>query len=946
MFHDFQVEDLHEGLTVIHGPNEAGKSTLLAFVRGVLFGFPDKRAKTGHYPPLAGGKHGGRMTVRTKSGEFVIIRRAGRNLPPSVVLPSGDEGDATTLAALIGSADDQLFRSIFAFSLTELQTLDSLSADGIRDRIFSAGIAGAGRSARDAAAALGTEAVALFRPRGKSALGTLLLELKELDVKIRAAQAQTLDYDKTVERAAALAKQASELRQKLRRARERQARAARLAELWPTWRAAQETRQRLADLGATLPAVDDSETLATEKQSLVQSRALHEDRLAQARDLEPELDEGQLSLARQLRRLGVQSDARRLAAFDLSIPRIEEARGWRTRLEEADQAVQACRSKLATVTQRRDDLLANLRRSEKEHTGTTPPAPAHLEAVERGLRQLRAARGEYQELQSALDGQRLELKRSRAAARTLLADTRWAPPLWLEVVTWLAVAAPIAHTVRFWERQTPWLDVLVALSLLALGYVVHQIRVHAAEHNDDRRQEARELQGAADDLDATIGAKAARLEALSETLAREAQPLSLSPIPTALELEERHDQLAREQQARARFEQVAGRLTEERNRLVQLTRAIGRAEDSLVESQTAQESATAAFTRWKEELEVPGALHPRAVLDFFDAVRAAQQTHQQLEESNRRLGTLRAEIATWENRARSWIGAVAGSAPEDEGPALVEHLNAKTESYAEWRALTQQVQSLEQQLTARAGSDKRARDLTQELGRGRLEAWRKDERLAQDAIHTLEATREEVVRQHENCLTEQSHIESSADLPSLHTDRHALIAEITRALHRWQTITVARALINDTLREFERSRQPAVLTHASELFADITDGRYQAVVAESESARLLALTEQGARRAVEELSRGTAEQLYLCLRLGLAAEFAKRSTELPLVMDDVLVNFDPDRAEATARVLAKAATSQQLLFFTCHPHVRDLLASAAGGGCHVVELPRSGVGAR
>ena len=46
-------------LTVISGANEAGKSTLLSFVRTVLFGFP-LRGAADHYPPLSGGNHGGR----------------------------------------------------------------------------------------------------------------------------------------------------------------------------------------------------------------------------------------------------------------------------------------------------------------------------------------------------------------------------------------------------------------------------------------------------------------------------------------------------------------------------------------------------------------------------------------------------------------------------------------------------------------------------------------------------------------------------------------------------------------------------------------------------------------------------------------------------------------------------------------------------------------------
>ena len=49
-----------------------------------------------------------------------------------------------------------------------------------------------------------------------------------------------------------------------------------------------------------------------------------------------------------------------------------------------------------------------------------------------------------------------------------------------------------------------------------------------------------------------------------------------------------------------------------------------------------------------------------------------------------------------------------------------------------------------------------------------------------------------------------------------------------------------------------------------------------------------------------DLSRGTREQLYLAVRLGLIEEFAQRGTSLPLVLDEILVNFDPERMAAVA----------------------------------------------
>ena len=61
------------------------------------------------------------------------------------------------------------------------------------------------------------------------------------------------------------------------------------------------------------------------------------------------------------------------------------------------------------------------------------------------------------------------------------------------------------------------------------------------------------------------------------------------------------------------------------------------------------------------------------------------------------------------------------------------------------------------------------------------------------------------------------------------------------------------------------------------------------------------------------------------LRLALASSYARRGSPLPLVLDDVLVNFDAERAKAAAAVLRDfAAEGHQLLVFTCHEHIHKL----------------------
>ena len=62
-FSGVEYGPLEGSVTVFYGPNEAGKSTLLEFVRRVLFGFPRRSGRVNAYPAMAGGRYGGRIAI-------------------------------------------------------------------------------------------------------------------------------------------------------------------------------------------------------------------------------------------------------------------------------------------------------------------------------------------------------------------------------------------------------------------------------------------------------------------------------------------------------------------------------------------------------------------------------------------------------------------------------------------------------------------------------------------------------------------------------------------------------------------------------------------------------------------------------------------------------------------------------------------------------------------
>jgi uncharacterized protein YhaN len=75
---------------------------------------------------------------------------------------------------------------------------------------------------------------------------------------------------------------------------------------------------------------------------------------------------------------------------------------------------------------------------------------------------------------------------------------------------------------------------------------------------------------------------------------------------------------------------------------------------------------------------------------------------------------------------------------------------------------------------------------------------------------------------------------------------------------------------------------------------------------------------------VTGMSDGTCDQLYLALRLASLQVWLGSHEPIPLVVDDILMNFDDQRAASTLQLLDNLASQTQILFFTHHQHTLEL----------------------
>jgi hypothetical protein len=155
-----------------------------------------------------------------------------------------------------------------------------------------------------------------------------------------------------------------------------------------------------------------------------------------------------------------------------------------------------------------------------------------------------------------------------------------------------------------------------------------------------------------------------------------------------------------------------------------------------------------------------------------------------------------------------------------------------------------------------------------------------------------------------------------------------LESQLAEMAHQARVLSVTSGVLERVRAAYERDRQPETLLEASEYLSQLTAGRYVRVWTRLGQNVLLVDDADGHSLSIEVLSHGTREQLFLSLRLALVGLFARRGIALPVVLDDVLVNFDAARARAAVQLLHDfSKRGHQVLMLTCHEHIAGLCRS-------------------
>jgi len=180
-------------------------------------------------------------------------------------------------------------------------------------------------------------------------------------------------------------------------------------------------------------------------------------------------------------------------------------------------------------------------------------------------------------------------------------------------------------------------------------------------------------------------------------------------------------------------------------------------------------------------------------------------------------------------------------------------------------------------------------------------------------------------------------LENDRSGAELRFEREQQLSELTSLAEEWFALAWSVNSLEELRIEFEQSHQPPILARAKEYLSRLSGERYDNIWTPMGERTLCVDSADGNTLRIEHLSGGTREQLFLAIRLAMIEHFSNQGVELPIVLDDILVNFDEQRTRAAIEELMRqTGDNQQVLFFTCHQHLAEMFRQR---GVSTVMLP-------
>jgi DNA repair exonuclease SbcCD ATPase subunit len=166
-------------------------------------------------------------------------------------------------------------------------------------------------------------------------------------------------------------------------------------------------------------------------------------------------------------------------------------------------------------------------------------------------------------------------------------------------------------------------------------------------------------------------------------------------------------------------------------------------------------------------------------------------------------------------------------------------------------------------------------------------------------------------------------IRAIGDPVILGSEQKTAEAELTAQKAQYEALSLAIETLGNANNELQTRFSPLLSETAGRIISRLTEGRYEKLTFDKTLDANAKTNDETVSRNILALSAGTADQIYLALRLAVCALILPKENPCPLILDDALTNFDDARAQLALDYLKELALERQILLFTCHRRESD-----------------------
>lgn len=962
----------HQGLTAVYGLNEAGKTTWMDFIRHVLFGFPTKKGSERQYLPKIGGVCGGCLYIDTEKYGQVRIERvltAQRVTGEArVFLSSGEEKAEMFISELLDGMTEQIFQNVFHFGLEGIEEMHQKKGEDISDFLFATAVFGE-KTGRAFMENKEKEMKLLFKMRGKSKIDQSLEALEQAHSHLRDWKKKEQNYEDLLERRSDLQHQSQEKKLEIKRNQAEIEKTKQLLTIRPTAKAYQLVKANTAMLGKESFIAADVRAYLKEK--LVEKDDLQREirKLSDQLDqIEYQMQNAQSDYAFHLHELPFKEDVAYMEKMEHMLTSCED------RLKENERKLQSLYQHLGANVDRKllevlpDQFFMREQLKEQVHkyemlTQVLSQREAEIVAMEREMQEkqiqikrLRQSFGDLLELKRGLEKcqqveewhRNLENLQAQRAGQRHVADSfetaskrkkKKQSSGWVMSFLWMGFLLLVGILI-VGAAQGNWLVVALVICA-ALVFLVSAFQ--------------RKTVGNTQQIDDYLDIQIKGLEIQLAGVENQALGSSFEWMEKITKEEERRAELLAEQKAFEILKQKLQRLQQELEQTMQEQNKVKSEVQGLLQGlwlPTANLSTT-----WIEYLE-----------GCFSLKQGLQEKEQLRNEQSKLKHQVVSCLLHWAEQFRGFSNA-RGSfeilvRDWEQQKSLLERKAAQHEQTAEQylryvdekQRLVLQLEELQQQLQEVylrtpfkdeddfVSENERWELYQQELEKqnqlheqlsyfflqgggsiddlGMFDSLEEQQLGLRICLEENEQMLEDLQKQLQLVENQIYEIEVGIErfqYQAAYDYRRGILAE---EIVEWLVLAQMVDQFQSTMNVFRNEKMPDVLERVSQYFNTLTCGVYERVEICTDIQRFIVQNKDEIRFEVQELSRGTKEQLYTALRFAMA-EVSPFQVKIPFIIDDSFVNFDKERLAHVLCVLKDLSADFQVIYFTCNAEVHS-----------------------